>query len=54
MDKVVRDNIFDFEVCAWDSICESLPDMKVAHSYLENVLPFRFWSLTHQFQDLVG
>ena len=35
--KIVRDKIFDFERHASDSFCESQPDMRVAHSCLENV-----------------
>ena len=31
---------------------ESHPDMRVAHSCLENVSPFCFWSLANQFPDL--
>ena len=52
--KIVRDKIFDFERHAWDSFCESHPDMRVAHSCLENVPPFCFWSLANQFPDLVS
>ena len=52
--KIVRDKIFDFERHAWDSFCESHPDMRVAYSCLENVLPFCFWSLANQFPDLVS
>ena len=51
--KNVRDKIFDFERYAWDSFCESHPNMRVAQSCLENVSPFRFWSLANQFTDLV-
>ena len=50
----VFDKIFDFERHAWDSFCEIHPDMRVAHSCLENVLPFCFWSLANQFPDLVN
>ena len=50
----MRDKIFDFERHAWDSFCESYPDIRVAHSCLENVLPFCFWSLADQFPDLVS
>ena len=52
--KIVRDKIFDFERHAWDSFCESHPDMGVAHSCLENVPQFCFWSLANQFLDLVS
>ena len=52
--KIVRDKIFDFERYAWDSFCESHPDMRVAHSCLGNVPPFCFWSLANQFPDLVS
>ena len=51
---IVRDKIFDFERHAWDSFCESHLDMRVAHSCLENVSPFCFWSLGNQFSDLVS
>ena len=37
MKKIVQDKIFDFERHAWDSFCESHPDMRVGHSCLENV-----------------
>ena len=37
-----------------DSFCESHPDMRVAHSCLENVPPFCFWSSANQFPDLVS
>ena len=50
----MRDKIFEFERHAWDSFCESHPDMRVAHSCLENVPPFCFWSLANQFPDLVS
>ena len=52
--KIVRDKIFDFERRAWDSFCESHPNMRVVQSCLENVSPFRFWSLADQFPDLVS
>ena len=52
--KIVRDKIFDFERHAWDSFCESHPDLRVAHSCLENVPLFCFWSLANQFPDLVS
>ena len=52
--KIVRDKIFDFERRAWDSFGKSHPDMRVAHSCLENVPRFRFWSLANQFPDLVS
>ena len=50
----MRDIIFDSERDAWDSFCESHPDMRVAHSCLENVPPFRLWSLADQFPDPVS
>ena len=52
----MRDKIFDFGRHAWDSFCESDPDVRVAQSCLENVSPFRFWSraLANQFLDLVS
>ena len=49
----MRDKIFDFERRAWDSFCESHPDVRCT-SCLENVSPFRFWSLANQFPDLVS
>ena len=52
--KIVQDKIVDFEWCAWDSFCESHPNMSVAHSCLENVPPFHFWSPANQFPDLVS
>ena len=52
--KIVRDKITDFERCAWDSFCESHPKLSVAHSCLKKRFPFRFWSLTNQFPDLVS
>ena len=54
MEKIVRDQIFDFERCAWDNFCKSYPETIVAHSCLENVSRFRFWSLANQFPDLVS
>ena len=54
LEKIVWDKIFDFERRAWDSFCESHPIMRVAQSCLENVSPFRFWSLADQFPDLVS
>ena len=54
MEKIVRDKIFDFERHAWDSFCKSHLYMRVAHSCLENVPPFCFWSLANQFPDLVS
>ena len=50
----MRDKIFDFERHAWDSFCESHPDVRVAHSCLETVPPFCFWPLASQFPDLVN
>ena len=50
----MRHKIFDFERHAWDNLCESHPDMRVAHSCLGNVPPFCFWSLANQFPDLVS
>ena len=50
----MRDKIFDFERRAWDSFCESYPNMRVAQSCLKNVSPFGFWSLADQFPDLVS
>ena len=50
----MQDKIFDFERRAWDSFCESHPNMRVAQSCLENVFPFRFWSLANQFLDSVS
>ena len=52
--KIVRDKIFDFERRAWDSFCESHPNMRVVQSCCENVSPFRFWSLANQFPDSVS
>ena len=52
--KIVPDKIFDFERHAWDSFCDSHPDMRVAHSCLENVSPFCFWSLANQFPGLIS
>ena len=49
--KIVLDKIFDPERHTWDSFWESHADMRVAHSCLENVPPFCFWSLANQFQD---
>ena len=46
--KIVRDKICDFEGRAWDSFRESHPNMRVVQSCLENVPPFRFWSLVNQ------
>ena len=40
--NILLDKIFEFERHAWDSFCESHPDMRAAHSYLENVPPFCF------------
>ena len=51
---IVRDKIFDVERRAWDSFCESHPNMRVVQSCLENVSPFRFLSLADQFPDLVN
>ena len=51
--KIVREKICDFEGRAWDSFCESHPNMRIVQSCLENVSPFRFWSLANQFPDLV-
>ena len=53
-EKIVLDQIFDFERHAWDSFGESRLDMRVAHSCLENVPPFCFWSLANQFPDPVS
>ena len=50
----MRDIIFDFDRRAWDSFCESHYNMRVVQSCLENVSPFRFWSLADQFPDLVS
>ena len=52
--KIVLDKICDFEGRAWDSFCESHPNMRVVQSCLENVCPFHFWSLANQFPDLVS
>ena len=49
----MRDKIFDSERRAWDSFCESHPNMRFVQSCLENVSLFRFWSLADQFPDLV-
>ena len=38
--KIVRDKICDFQERAWDSFCESHPDMRVVQSCRENVSPF--------------
>ena len=46
--KIVWDKICDFERYAWDSFSESHPNMRVVQSCLENVSPFRFWSLANQ------
>ena len=40
LNKIVQDKIFDFERHAWDRFCESHPDMRVAHSCLENAPAF--------------
>ena len=53
-EKIVRDKIFDFERHARDSFCESHPNVRAVQSCLENVSPFRFWSLANQFPDLVS
>ena len=53
-EKIVHDKIFNFERRAWDSVCESHINMRVVQSCLENVSPFRFWSLANQFPDLVS
>ena len=53
-EKIVLDKIFDFDRRAWDSFCESHPNMRVVQSCLENVSPFRFWSQAKQFPDLVS
>ena len=50
----MRDKVCDFEGHAWDSFCESHPNTTVVQSCLENVSPFRFWSLANQFPDLVS
>ena len=50
----MRDKIFDFERRALDSFCESHPNMRVVECCLENVSPFRFWSLANQLPDLVS
>ena len=50
----MRDKVCDFEGHAWDSFCESHPNMRVVQSCLENVSPFLFWSLANQFPDLVS
>ena len=50
----MRDKIFDFESCAWDSFCESYLNTRAVQSCLENVSPFRFWSLANQFPDLAS
>ena len=50
----MRDKICDFEGRAWDSFCESHPNIGVVQSCLENVSLFRFWSLANQFPDLVS
>ena len=42
--KIVRDKICDFVGRAWDSFCESHPNMRVVQSCLVNLSPFRFWS----------
>ena len=38
--KNYEDKIFNFERHAWDSFCESHPDMRVAHSFLKMCLLF--------------
>ena len=50
----MQDKILDSERHAWDSCCESHPNRTVAQSCLENVSPFRFWSLANRFPDLVS
>ena len=50
--KIVRDKIFDFERRAWDSFCESHPNRRVVQSCLENVSPFRLWSLSYVSRNL--
>ena len=50
----MRDQNLDSERRAWDSFREPHPNMRVAQSCLENVSPFRFWSLANQFPDLVS
>ena len=50
----MRDKICDFERRAWDNFCESHPNMRVVQSCLQNVSPFRFWSLANQFPNLVS
>ena len=50
----MQGNICDFEGRAWDRFCESHPNMRVVQCYIENVSPFRFWSLANQFPDLVS
>ena len=50
----MQDKIFDFERHAWDRLCASHPNMRVAHSRLANVSPFQFWSLADQLPDLVS
>ena len=52
--KIVRDKICDSERRAWNSFCESHPDMRVVQSCLENVSAFRFWSPANQLPDLVS
>ena len=52
--KVVGDKVCDFEGHAWDSFCESHPNMRVVQSCLENLPPFRFWSPANQSPDLVS
>ena len=52
--KIERDKTCDFEGRAWDSFCESHPNIRVLQSCLENMSPFRFWSLANQFPDLVS
>ena len=49
----MRDKIFHCERHAWDSFCESShPNMRVAHSCLENVPPLCFWSLANKSPEL--
>ena len=48
------DKIFDSERIASGSFCESHPNMRVAHSCLEDVSPFCFWSRADQFLDSVS
>ena len=55
--NIVRDSIIRFEKSAWQSYCDTHPEMQIASSCLANaanVTPFHFWSLADHFPDLVS